>query len=681
MRLWDLRDLTKDVGSFSSRTTYSGRSDGVRDVKWSPTDGVQFAMSTDSGYIQKWDWTMMKAPKIKLVAHSKTCHTIDWHADGTHLMSASADKTVKVWDFKADGKQQKARWEIKTPFPVRLARWRPPCQSSLPEDSGARQCTQVVTVYDTENPMVHIWDFRRPLLPFRELACHDTAPTDLLWHSQDLIWSVGREGTFQQSDVKYAQKIMDKRPMQACSVSPLGEVHLASQRRQSPPKHSMDYDARTSLGERSLTPDGPGERFSRGSADDSLDESFLSTSYTKRRRHMRTGSYKGSRSLADTVSSTEQTNTKKERILDLGIVMSRRKTFKPGQLAARGPVPGSTNALLLMYFAQKYKARPYSDPPTVEALLSVHEILEHNAHFAQQASMYRMAQSWRIAGLAIKTELHRRALRAREVRLQNGLSVRRSITGDSPIVKKARKYLTSERRNSSKPTTPIARPFQTSGNLHVGGGESTSNVPTPLARPRESNGSSFQHGLAPLPDLEKDEGLTLPPSLASHSNIASGDQKEDAKPDMRSDDSRSSKHAWDGPPQSQHEKRTLMNNWRSQPKEPLNIEPVGMEGMQMPPRLFKHDSDESFGMFPSVSDSKGASLPRSYASSQSQVMDAVRDQLENSNEQHTIDYGSTSSSDFMSSDNEAPHVRHQSSDIVSSPMLIIIPSHVHANAD
>ena len=53
VRLWDVRDVRR-ASTLQSKRKYSGQSDGVRDVKWSPTEGVDFAFGTDSGWIQRY---------------------------------------------------------------------------------------------------------------------------------------------------------------------------------------------------------------------------------------------------------------------------------------------------------------------------------------------------------------------------------------------------------------------------------------------------------------------------------------------------------------------------------------------------------------------------------------------------------------------------------------------------
>lgn len=153
-RLWDVRDVkeAQSTHALPSKRKFSGQSDGVRDVKWSPTDGTDFAFGTDSGWIQRWDIRNLSQPKSKIPAHSLAINAVDWHADGVHIMSASLDRTVKVWDVSSGKRQQRATWEVKTPYAVYNARWRPAC------DNGEnRYCTQLATSYDSDHPVMHIW--------------------------------------------------------------------------------------------------------------------------------------------------------------------------------------------------------------------------------------------------------------------------------------------------------------------------------------------------------------------------------------------------------------------------------------------------------------------------------------------------------------------------------------------
>ena len=670
VRLWDLRDCQRNVSTFKSHFSIPGQNDGIRDVKWSPTNGTEFALGTDSGWIQKWDLTNPKAAKVKIAAHSVMCSTIDWHPDGKHLLSASADKSVKVWNLAIEGRRQKAAYEIKTPYPLRNARWRPPCQSSLPRDHGARQCTQLVTSYEKDYPLVHIWDLRRPMLPFRELECYDTAPTDLLWHSQDLLWTVGREGTFLQSDITYAPKVIEKRNGQACAISPLGEINHITQRRSTRPRPILHRDDSNSFVGSADFATGKLdqtviERMARGSADDSLDETFLSA---HRSTHKRSASVKESKSLTNTPPATDQMS---DRTLRLDAILSKRKSSRPSQAAARGLLPGAPNALLITYFAQKYKTRPFPQPPSVDDMLGINGVFEHNAKHAQLASMYRAAQSWRIVGEIVTKDLGRRAAGARKRRIENRNQVKVPNIGDSPILERARKNFIAEKERGSKPGTPRARP-----SLITDAIQSTSNVPTPLARPTMSISEPSPHNVDSLlpDDLDHDGSLALPPSMLSPLSYRTAKTTHHHSPPDTlvgsGSESRDDEHIAG--------RAIVPRHWRAQQKEPLTLEPHYGNGVDpAPPRLLKHNSEESFGMFPSLVSSRHASLPDSLESSKSQLMNVVHENLMSSSNEESLHFDGETTPDIETNNPSGLNIRtesHRSESLASeiSPPLVEI---------
>ncbi|GAB7365108.1 hypothetical protein MBLNU230_g6198t1 [Neophaeotheca triangularis] len=606
VRLWDLRDIRHQASQLQSKRKYSGQSDGVRDVKWSPTDGVDFAFGTDSGWIQRWDIRNLKTAKVKIPAHTTTCNSIDWHPDGRHLASASSDKTVRVWDVSTGRRQQKAGWEIKTPHPVLNARWRPACESSVLTDNGARICTQVVTSYSREIPTLHVWDFRRPALPFREMAPHHSAPTDMLWHSQDLLWTVGREGKFSQSDVQHAPKTIEKRHLQAFAISPQGDLNFITQRRRRRRRPSQNQPS--SLPTKSYSAGHSPEQgaLSRSWADDSLDQTFLSFSNPKHRVRS-AGS-----SRAPSISQTPpQNDTGRVPIVKLDDVLSNRKSTRPQQYASRGRLPTAPT----LVSSNKFETLTLLTGDNQDILNYVERAFIHNALQAEEAGLYRLAQTWRIVCFAATTHLRLRAEARRKDRLEGKLRFSKRPLEGSITVPAHDLHGVNDR--SALPSPESAHPPRAASILskQLAGPESTSNTTTPQAKPFPNGNVSAFAPQRELEDPDKSEKFSLPSSVTAQATTARTDSKPQTDHRLTAKNLTDlQKPQWtDGTTSGAH----AIRRWSVQPKVPLSLDPVDAAGNKIPPKLEHHDSDDSFSFLEGSLDSRGPSFPGSFASNHS----------------------------------------------------------------
>ncbi|OAG02176.1 uncharacterized protein CC84DRAFT_1189477 [Paraphaeosphaeria sporulosa] len=642
VRLWDLRDTRKDIMTCRSRDQYAGISGAIYDIQWSPTDAVEFAFGTDNGTIMRWDYSNNRVAKQKITAHdTKTCTSIDWHPDGKHLLSAGLDRTVKVWDFSVGVRRQKPVLTLNTPYPVHNARWRPPNWS----EEGAYQCTQLATAYDRDHPAIHLWDFRRPHLPFREINKFASAPSDMLWHSRDTLWTVGREGIFQQNDIHHATKVLDRRNLQAIAVSPSGEIGGIAQRRplrcrSIGPAYSEDTYVPAGSREKRNSPE---KSSLRSSAENSFDENLL----VSRRHHGRSASNRSAKSFGSTPPSDA---APKVMFLTDSMVVPHESS-RPNQVALRGTLPGATNTQIFAYLAQKYKAISLTDPPSVKSFEDVQHVFEQNAEYAQRAAFYRLATTWRFVGLTIASSLRRRAQLHRN---QRRVKTKPTTLASSDVQPEPPSdNLRAHDKQKSRPdiaTRAFLNLEQTSPHTHstdrnTATIESTSNLATPLARPLTSiPTTSNANQRSPLPDPDHDEKIELPPAIAAP-HFSNGLLAPDSA--NRESDHIANRPSFNGPQwyrssNDLDERRAMVGSWRAPPRVPLSFEPPETRGLniQAPPRLDRHDSDESFAMFSASSDSqRGSSMPDSLNSATSHPRNIDVGSCELQSQSHDSSFG------------------------------------------
>ncbi|KAI4216563.1 MAG: hypothetical protein LQ351_001052 [Letrouitia transgressa] len=616
IRLWDLRALVgdKSVMTCTSRYTYPGNSEGIRDLRWSPTNGVEFAACTDNGAVQRWDFTKLNAPLLKINAHEKTCHSIDWHPDGKHLVSAGTDKNIKIWDFSSTDRRMKARWQLRAPRPVLNVRWRPSSWYYDHQGIGNWECTQLATSYDNQDPRLHVWDLCRPSIPFREVNLYDTAPTAMLWHSENLLWSVGNTGMFAQTDINFSTNVLSKRSVSSIAIAPDGSNALFSEKR-SHRRTSIDDPSSDYLHRKRGTRNSTEKLSSSYSATDgSLEEPSLLTSSFKHRRR-KVHSTRSSRSLASTPPSAGTGGT----VINLEDAMQQDRIYHLAQIAACGPISGVADAEQFRFLACHYRFPPSlaKEKATHDIHQDLFEIFEYNAKCAAYVGQYRLAQSWNIVAFTTRGELETRANRNREKRLQD--ADYRDIDGDgSPLLK------SEDTRQLAEPggkDESLANNKSVRSGLAVPGAlEYGSNMATPIAKPQPDPPLTYETGEQP-PVLEESQTLRLPepafnkrspPKQADISSGLTALRKSQVRSAFQGASPKSPPLESDAQAHNQtinlanlqnvdsnlHKRRATMENYRPPPRPVLRFEEsFHMSGSNALPRFDRHDSDESFQMF------------------------------------------------------------------------------------
>lgn len=485
----------------------------IRQVKWSPRRGQELACCTEGGIVYKWDVRQPSRPLLRIPAHEKACTGIAWHPDGIHLMTGGSDCKLHVWDMgdSAD-RRQKPKWTITTPAPVKTLAWRPGLWSATAQ---SRRVAQVAVTYEEQTKkrygtsVVHIWDLARPMMPYKEIERFEQSPDALSWQDQDMLWTVGGDGRFCQSDVAHSPRLVDRMSTSAISFSSKGDVVMFLDERPQQPRprptglNQSDTIPRTSI---ETSPRGQVLSVSRSDSEEDVLGSFLSP---RRRMHRR--AVTNSR-MAHSMSTTPPGGPSSDASGLLGLEKAIKVTgqFKSQQAMATGHVPAAQSVQLYQYLTTVYLETLKRELPATDASKSLVErvthIMKEYAAAAEKSRLFRLSQTWRILAFAVGLLLTRRAEYHQKIRIDWHEAQKQAAARDVQ-----RKEAPGESPGHSLGTGGrLTGPVRSSEDIH-----STSNVPTPRVRPADRAGrqetNGYQYGKKLTPVAEPDS-FSLGPS-------------------------------------------------------------------------------------------------------------------------------------------------------------------------
>jgi len=637
VRCFDIRTpiQTRTGPSFRAVQAFKCNADGVRHVQWSPKDAFTFACGTEQGVVLKWDIRKNTAPVLRINAHDKTCSSIAWHHDGDHLASAGWDSKCHIWSMsKTADKRQKPKLTISTPAPVATLAWRPGQWSATAQ---GKRSSQIAVSYDENSQKkyginaVHIWDLARPTMPYRELHRFDISPSAMLWHDQYLLWTAGQDGLFNQCDVAFAPKVIDRQTVSTMDFSSRGEVLMflderAPPERPRPASHILHpegahmlrpenphtlHPGGTPLTSYSSSPATPRFSVSRSDSEDDAIGSFLGPRRRSSRRR-RPGARSG------TNLSTTPPDPSVDDILSLEQTIKVTGIYKPRQTMAIGRLPFSVNVDVYQYLTVNYLETLHqllpSSPGGKPLPERITAILEHYAIAAENVRQFRLAQTWRILAWSMDLVLRTRSQYHFETRMENLRTPFSRKKSDNRAKIAAQSLEMSLELPTDGDITP--RKVVSTGSLDTKAShsmsllarelESTSNVPTPLARPIPDNVEDQSHdtgrGKVLTPIIEP-ESFTLPPAI--HSRSTEQRRRLDSEPlSIVSHDSETTQASTEG--YDFYDTETIANAidvplGKSAAPPGLDHRPKGSPSRIRRPVL-RHDSDESFSQVFSISD-------------------------------------------------------------------------------
>lgn len=486
--------------TFRAIQSFKCNAGGIQCLQWSPNieGAFYFACGTEQGVVLKWDIRKSTAPVLRISAHDASCTSLAWHFDGDHLVSAGWDNKCRVWDVSATAdKRQKPKCTVTTPAHVADLAWRPSTWSATAQ---GKRAAQIAVTYDEGSQkglnLCHVWDLARPTVPFKKLHNFNSPPSALLWHDQDLLWTVGHDGLFSQFDIAYAPRAVDHIPTSSLAFSSQGDVMaFLDERPQSRRPHRSALPPEMIPPSYSTSPTRPMLSISRSESEDEVAGSFLGA----RRARPRPRRAPATSRSAQTHSTTPPGGPDAP-ILALTQSIRAAGLYRSQQAMAVGMVPSAVKVPVYEYLSTHYLEALQDLLPFRQGGGSLEDrvvsILHHYSKAAETIGLFRLSQTWLLLARAMQLLLSRRAqhhMDRRSGELEQSEKAKRKLSSPSPLnpLGLGSAVPGDDPRTGLVPSTGVEKAGALRSLLSEEL-ETTSNVPTPLARPVEDRESS--HG-------------------------------------------------------------------------------------------------------------------------------------------------------------------------------------------
>lgn len=123
---------------------YAGHRGSVEDIQWSPTESTVFISASTDRTFKIWD-IRAKAPQINVEAHTEDVNVLSWSRTQSYLLASGCDDgSFKVWDLRAVKESRALANFTYHRGPITSLEWAPHDESVLCVSSADNQ----VTIWD-----------------------------------------------------------------------------------------------------------------------------------------------------------------------------------------------------------------------------------------------------------------------------------------------------------------------------------------------------------------------------------------------------------------------------------------------------------------------------------------------------------------------------------------------------
>lgn len=194
---------------------YSGLSESVRDLQFSPHKSNVFIAVQDNGYVQLYD--IRKKDKFEqcFPAHNGPILACDWHPDQADVVAtAGRDMSIKVWSLSSQAPV--SQYCVPTMESVSKVRW------SYENSNHIASCSL------KRDYSINIWDIQRPFIACARFTEPHEITTGMAWRRVDSsLISVTSNGNLYNLPISDAYRPLEHANPVGMAINPDGDIALA----------------------------------------------------------------------------------------------------------------------------------------------------------------------------------------------------------------------------------------------------------------------------------------------------------------------------------------------------------------------------------------------------------------------------------------------------------------------
>lgn len=208
IKLFDLRRSEAVIN-------YSGLSESIRDLQFSPHKANSFIAVQDNGYVQLFDIRKKDKSEQCFPGHYGPIFACDWHPEQTDIVAtAGRDMSIKVWCLLTQTPIMQHC--IQTMESVSKIRW------SFDDRNHIASCSL------NRDFSVNIWDIHRPYIALARFTEPHEVTTGIAWRrGVSSLITVTNNGTLYQLPMSEAYRPLEHTNPVGMAINPDGDIALA----------------------------------------------------------------------------------------------------------------------------------------------------------------------------------------------------------------------------------------------------------------------------------------------------------------------------------------------------------------------------------------------------------------------------------------------------------------------